>query len=319
MATESAQSIGGELEDLSSEDVITRVMIASNHFDCFGLPFETVEVSVVRKLYRRLALSTHPDKTAAQNASEAFMRLSEAFDVLGDEEKQAVYLQSLGGHRSKLHRSGAGDAASRGPHSDEFRHHHHAYKAKWWQNRSWKEIEEEIRRQDEAFKRDLEITQAKSEIRKRARQEQRRDQEAIIRANLAPLREKYGLDDDEDVDDASRVNVTGQTDRQASQPNRSSTSSSPSPSASANESRVVNAAAVPNSWLPSIGVDPNGYVCYLCHRKFTSFEHLSRHESLSSLHASNLRLQQQQRPQTEVSGSSSAAGTVAPTLHSDAS
>lgn len=45
----------------------------------------------LKRLFRRQSLLVHPDKNKSQLASEAFKRLSVAYEVLGDEESRASY------------------------------------------------------------------------------------------------------------------------------------------------------------------------------------------------------------------------------------
>ena len=46
---------------------------------------------VVRKKYRKLVLTLHPDKNKAQGADGAFILVSEAWDVLSDKTKRSAY------------------------------------------------------------------------------------------------------------------------------------------------------------------------------------------------------------------------------------
>lgn len=50
-------------------------------------------VNARRPRFRKLALQHHPDLNPAQGAAEAFARVCEAYDVLVDKQRRAVYDQ----------------------------------------------------------------------------------------------------------------------------------------------------------------------------------------------------------------------------------
>jgi molecular chaperone DnaJ len=45
----------------------------------------------IKKAYRKLALKFHPDKNPSKDAEEKFKEISEAYAVLYDDEKRAMY------------------------------------------------------------------------------------------------------------------------------------------------------------------------------------------------------------------------------------
>lgn len=78
---------------------VTRILSASNHFVLLELPVQATDVKIVKKQYKRLALLVHPDKCSHEHASEAFKKLTVAFDCLSDVNQQSSYLLSLSTHR----------------------------------------------------------------------------------------------------------------------------------------------------------------------------------------------------------------------------
>lgn len=94
----------------------------------------------------RLALVTHPDKNPSQKATDAFRRLSEAFDCLRDPCAQKMYLRDLcvrGGSCTRSKRrtgASAGGRESGGSSSIAER-----AREKWWEKRTWKEVRRQMR------------------------------------------------------------------------------------------------------------------------------------------------------------------------------
>ena len=60
--------------------------------------YEILEISknsdseTIKKAFRKLALKYHPDRNQGdKDAEEKFKKVNEAYQVLGDEEKRAIY------------------------------------------------------------------------------------------------------------------------------------------------------------------------------------------------------------------------------------
>ena len=72
-------------------DVLTDVNMA-DYYEILGLEKGASEQDI-KKAYRKLALKWHPDKNPdnKENASKKFQEISEAYEVLSDAEKRAVY------------------------------------------------------------------------------------------------------------------------------------------------------------------------------------------------------------------------------------
>jgi len=59
------------------------------------LPLQATSAVIVRGAFRKFALLLHPDKNAAPDAQKAFIRLSEAYEVLRDAGEQRTLLAKL--------------------------------------------------------------------------------------------------------------------------------------------------------------------------------------------------------------------------------
>lgn len=65
-----------------------------NYYDTLQLPKNSTDVEI-KKAYRKLAMKWHPDKNPdnAEEAARKFQEIGEAYDVLSDMEKRAIYDQ----------------------------------------------------------------------------------------------------------------------------------------------------------------------------------------------------------------------------------
>jgi molecular chaperone HscB len=79
--------------------------IKDNHFTLFGLPERfAIDTSALDRAYREVQTQVHPDRFARQGATEQRValqwatRANEAYSVLRDPLKRAIYLCVLRGH-----------------------------------------------------------------------------------------------------------------------------------------------------------------------------------------------------------------------------
>eukprot|EP00884_Botryococcus_braunii_P002239 jgi/Botrbrau1/12015/Bobra.247_2s0020.1 len=61
----------------------------------------------IKKAYRKLSKSYHPDKTRAQGATEKLLEVQEAYEILSDPEKKREY--DHGGNNARAHPQGGGN------------------------------------------------------------------------------------------------------------------------------------------------------------------------------------------------------------------
>ena len=59
-------------------------------YQTLGVP-KTADQATIRKAYRKLAKSLHPDVNDAPNAEKRFKAVNAAYDTLGDEQKRAWF------------------------------------------------------------------------------------------------------------------------------------------------------------------------------------------------------------------------------------
>lgn len=70
------------------------IMAEVNYYDILELPKNSSDADI-KKAYRKLAMKWHPDKNPnnAEEAAKKFQEIGEAYDVLSDAEKRAIYDQ----------------------------------------------------------------------------------------------------------------------------------------------------------------------------------------------------------------------------------
>lgn len=61
-----------------------------DYYEVLGVPRDAT-LEEIKKAYRRLALQFHPDRNPDPEATERFKEASEAFEVLADKQKRAIY------------------------------------------------------------------------------------------------------------------------------------------------------------------------------------------------------------------------------------
>ncbi|KAL6951857.1 hypothetical protein U1Q18_015873 [Sarracenia purpurea var. burkii] len=83
--------------EITSEDEIVRLLNCTDHYSVLGLSrFENVDVSILKREYRKKAMLVHPDKNMGnEKAVEAFKKLQNAYEVLLDSFKRKGYDDEL--------------------------------------------------------------------------------------------------------------------------------------------------------------------------------------------------------------------------------
>lgn len=61
-----------------------------DYYDVLGVP-RTADQAEVKRAFRKLAMEYHPDRNSAPDAAEKFKEINQAYEVLGDEQKRAMY------------------------------------------------------------------------------------------------------------------------------------------------------------------------------------------------------------------------------------
>lgn len=90
-------STSGFETELTSEDEVVRLLNCGDHYSALGFArFENIDVSLLKREYRKKAMMVHPDKNMGnEKAAEAFKKLQNAYEVLLDTLKRKTYDDEL--------------------------------------------------------------------------------------------------------------------------------------------------------------------------------------------------------------------------------
>ncbi|KMT16316.1 hypothetical protein BVRB_3g054640 [Beta vulgaris subsp. vulgaris] len=90
-------STSGADSEITSEDEVVRLLNCTDHYSALGLSrYQQVDVSVLKREYRKKAMLVHPDKNMGnEKAAEAFKKLQNAYEVLLDSLKRKAYDDEL--------------------------------------------------------------------------------------------------------------------------------------------------------------------------------------------------------------------------------
>ncbi|XP_057471621.1 LOW QUALITY PROTEIN: uncharacterized protein LOC130760359 [Actinidia eriantha] len=90
-------STSGTDFEITSEDEVVRLLNCTDHYSALGLSrYENVDVSILKREYRKKAMLVHPDKNMGnEKAAEAFKKLQNAYEVLLDSLKRKAYDDEL--------------------------------------------------------------------------------------------------------------------------------------------------------------------------------------------------------------------------------
>ncbi|CAH9120445.1 unnamed protein product [Cuscuta epithymum] len=82
---------------MTSENEVIRLLNCADHYSALGLSrFQDVDVSILKREYKRKAMLVHPDKNMGnERAVEAFKKLQNAYEVLFDSLKRKTYDEEL--------------------------------------------------------------------------------------------------------------------------------------------------------------------------------------------------------------------------------
>lgn len=93
----SVPSTSGCDDELTSESEVIRLLNCNDHYSALGFTrFENIDVSLLKREYRKKAMLVHPDKNMGnEKAADAFKKLQNAYEVLLDTLKRKTYDDEL--------------------------------------------------------------------------------------------------------------------------------------------------------------------------------------------------------------------------------
>mmetsp|Transcript_5773 Transcript_5773/g.8072 ORF Transcript_5773/g.8072 Transcript_5773/m.8072 type:complete len:386 (-) Transcript_5773:19-1176(-) len=72
------------------KELVDKVRKCKDYYEILGVAKDATDAEI-KKQYKKLALSCHPDKNRAPGAEEAFKKIGQAFSCLSDAEKRKLY------------------------------------------------------------------------------------------------------------------------------------------------------------------------------------------------------------------------------------
>lgn len=216
-----AASNSHDLQQQQQRAHVRRVLQARHAFEVLELPVQSTSGPLVRTAFRRLALLLHPDKNAAEDAQKAFIRLSEAYEVLrntGEQRELVAKLQQQ--QRRKGHNqddataawtsfsfvrpggvstSGSSASSSSNTTSDTAKSKSSSSSSRSFMDvlREWEEFERDYMEELRGKQTSVE-TQARKEKKRSRREDVEERQAAERRVLLAHLMESVRDDEDDD-------------------------------------------------------------------------------------------------------------------------
>eukprot|EP00038_Savillea_parva_P012305 m.203699 g.203699 ORF g.203699 m.203699 type:complete len:240 (+) comp22211_c0_seq1:123-842(+) len=205
-------------------EAVARILASTNARSTLGLPDpgsgndgKLLQRSVLRRAYHALCRAVHPDKCDDPRAGQAFHRLSAAFDELLDQcpdaDTHGNQCRSDSHQTSSWNGQSAG-ANGHGPAGDgttppkppgvtqgDWKWRRAASQpastagaaTKWWEQRSFVEIERLLRMQEAELEREIESSVRQRQKRTAVKTSQRQRNNSRVSAGLDSLRRKYHL------------------------------------------------------------------------------------------------------------------------------